>query len=120
MFPDSIPHFSTDPLCGLIASGMSVILCLVIFAPYHHYKPLCVLTVFYIFIALAFLGWVIYGLQKSPQSILLGNRILDVSIALLPAIWFRHFGGKPTMYPFAHRQRPLPRKDLLLSALPKN
>lgn len=88
MFPDSIPHFSIGPLCGLIANGMLAILCLVIFALYRHYKPLFVLTVFYIFLTLAFLGWVIYGLQKSPQSILLGNRILYASIALLPATWF--------------------------------
>ena len=88
MFPDSIPHFSIGPLCGLIANGMLAILCLIIFALYQHYKPLYVLTVFYIFVALSFLGWVIYGLQKSPQSILLGNRILYASIALLPATWF--------------------------------
>lgn len=88
MFPGSIPHFSIGPLCGLIANGMLAILCLVIFALYRHYKPLCILTVFYIFIALAFLGWVIYGLQKSPRSILLGNRILYASIAVLPATWF--------------------------------
>jgi len=88
MFPDSIPHFSIGPLCGLIANGMLAILCLVIFTLYQHYKPLLVLAVFYIFIALAFLGWVIYGLQKSPQSILLGNRILYASLALLPATWF--------------------------------
>ena len=88
MFPDSIPHFSIGPLCGLIANGMLAVLCVVIFAFYQHYRPLCFLTVFYIFLALAFLGWVIYGLQKSPQSILLGNRILYASIALLPSIWF--------------------------------
>jgi len=88
MFPDSIPHFSIGPLFGLIANGMLAFLCLVIFSLYQHYKPLFVLTVFYIFIALAFLGWVIYGFQKSPQSILLGNRILYASIALLPGTWF--------------------------------
>jgi len=88
MFPASIPLFSIGPLCGLIANGILATLCLVVFALYQHYRPLCFLTVFYIFIALAFLGWVIYGLQKSPQSILLGNRILYASIALLPAIWF--------------------------------
>jgi signal transduction histidine kinase len=88
MFPDSIPHFSIGPLCGLIANGMLAILCLVIFTLYQRYKPLFVLAVFYIFIALAFLGWVIYGLQKSPQSILLGNRILYASLAQLPAILF--------------------------------
>lgn len=88
MFPDSIPHFSIGPLCGLIANGMLAILCLVIFTLYQRYKPLFVLTIFYGFIALAFLGWVIYGLQKSPQSILLGNRILYASLAQLPAILF--------------------------------
>jgi signal transduction histidine kinase len=67
---------------------MLAILCVVIFALYQRYRPLCFLTVFYIFLALAFLGWVIYGLQKSPQSILLGNRILYASIALLPSTWF--------------------------------
>jgi len=88
MFPDSIPHFSIGPLCGFIANGMLAILCVAIFVLYQHYRPLIFLTVFYIFLALAFLGWVIYGLQKSPQSILLGNRILYASIALLPSIWF--------------------------------
>jgi len=100
MFPDTIPHFSIGPLCGFIANGMLAILCLVIFTLYQHYKPLLVLTMFYTFIALAFLGWVIYGLQKSPQSILLGNRMLYASIALLPGTWFwfylSFFGQRPT------------------------
>ena len=69
MFPDSIPYFSIGPLFGLVANGMLAFLCLVIFTLYQHYKPLFVLTVFYIFISLAFLGWVIYGFQKSPQSV---------------------------------------------------
>src|SRR3990170_3008622 len=34
------------------------------------------------------IGWVNYGRQKSPQSILLGNRILYASIALLPTTFF--------------------------------
>lgn len=46
---------------------MLAILCLVIFALYRHHRPLWFFTVYYIFIALAFLGRVIYGLQKSPQ-----------------------------------------------------
>jgi len=77
---------------------MLAILCLIIFALYQHYKPLYILTVFYFFVALAFLGWVIYGLQKSPQSILLGNRILYASIALLPTT----FGS---IYPFLPKGR---------------
>ena len=101
MFPDSIPNFSIGPLCGLIANGMLAFLCLVIFTLYQHYKPLFVLTVFYILIAVAFLGWVIYGFQKSPQSILLGNRILYGSIALLPGTWF-------WFYLSFFRQRPTP------------
>jgi len=37
MFPDSIPHFSIGPLCGLIANATLAILCLVIWIIYRHY-----------------------------------------------------------------------------------
>jgi hypothetical protein len=43
---------------------------------------------FYLFITFCFLGWVVYGLQKSPESILLGYRILYAALALLPASWY--------------------------------
>jgi signal transduction histidine kinase len=85
--PEFIAHFAVGPLLGLAANGAMAILCLVTLSVYPHYRPLRSLFLFYIFIALCFLGWVIYGLQKSPESILLGNRILYAAIACLPAIW---------------------------------
>ena len=88
MLPDSILHFSVGPFCGLAANAVLVILCLIVSVLYPHYRPLRSLFFFYFFIASAFLGWVVYGLQKSPESILLGNRILYASLSFLPAIWF--------------------------------
>jgi class 3 adenylate cyclase len=88
MQPESIPHFSVGPLFGLAANGIMSILCLVTSALYRHYRPLRSLFLFYLFITFCFLGWVVYGLQKSPESILLGYRILYAALALLPASWF--------------------------------
>ncbi len=91
MFPNSIPHFSIGPLCGLIANATLAILCLVIWIIYHHYRPLRSLFFFYVFISFALLGSVFWGLQRSPESVLLGYRILYASLALLPATWFWFF-----------------------------
>ena len=88
MQPESIPHFSVGPLFGLAANGVMSILCLVTSALYRHYRPLRSLFLFYLFITFCFLGWVVYGFQKSPESILLGYRILYAALALLPASWF--------------------------------
>jgi len=88
MLPDSIPHFSVGPFSGLAVNAILAILCLIVLPLYPHYRPLRSLFLFYLSIALAFFGWVVYGLQKSPESILLGNRILYASLSFLPAIWF--------------------------------
>jgi adenylate cyclase len=93
MFPDSVPHFSIGPLCGLVANAILAILCSIISIVYSHYRPLRILFCFYVFITFVFLGWVIWGLQKSPESILLGYRILYAALALLPASWFWFFSG---------------------------
>jgi len=91
MLPESIPNYSVGSFFGFAANAAMAILCFVILAVYHRYHPLRSLFLFYLFIALAFLGWVFYGLQKSPESILLGNRILYAALACLPAIWFRFY-----------------------------
>jgi adenylate cyclase len=91
MLPDSIPHLSIGPLCGLTANALLAILCLVISIIYTHYRPLRSLFFFYAFITFAFLGWFFWGRQGSPESVLLGFRILYASLALLPATWFWFF-----------------------------
>ncbi len=87
MLPHLIPHYSVGPFIGLIANAVMAILCLVVMALYSHYRPLRSLFLFYLLSAFLFLGWVIYGFQKSPHSILLGYRIDLASLALLPASW---------------------------------
>jgi len=87
MLPESIPHYSIGPFFGFAANAAMAILCLVILALYRHYRPLRSLLFFYLFLTFCFLGWVIYGLQKSEESILLGYRIDYASLALLPACW---------------------------------
>ena len=62
-------------------------LCLVNSVLHRHYRPLWNLFLFYLFLTFFFLGWVIYGLQKSPESILIGYRISQAGLALLPASW---------------------------------
>jgi len=91
MLPDFIPHLSIGPLCGLAANAVLSILCLVISIIYRHYRPLRSLFFFYVFITFSFLGWVFWGLQRSPESVLLGYRILYAALALLPATWFWFF-----------------------------
>jgi len=87
MLPDFIPHFSVGPLIGFVSNGIIFILCLFTFILYRHYRPLKSLLLFYLFLTLSFMGWMIYGLQKSPESILLWNRIQYAGFALLPGIW---------------------------------
>jgi len=87
MLPDFLPQYSVGPFFGFATNAVMTILCLVTLALYHHYRPLRSLFLFYLFSTFLFLGWVIYGLQKSPESILLGYRIDLAALALLPASW---------------------------------
>jgi class 3 adenylate cyclase len=87
MLPESISYYSVGPFFGLAANSVMTILCLVTLTFYRHYRPLRSLFLFYLFSTFLFLGWAIYGLQKSPESILLGYRIDLASLALLPASW---------------------------------
>ena len=87
MLPDFIPHYSVGPFFGLAVNSVMTVLCLVTLALYRYYRPLRSLFLFYLFSTFLFLGWVVYGLQKSPESILLGYRIDLASLALLPASW---------------------------------
>jgi adenylate cyclase len=93
MLPDSIPNFSIGPLCGLVANAILAILCLITSIIYSHYRPLRSLFFFYVFITFSFLGWVLWGLQRSPESILLGHRFFYAGLALLPGTWFWFFVG---------------------------
>jgi adenylate cyclase len=102
MLPDFVPHLSIGPLCGLTANAILAILCLVISIIYYKYRPLRSLFFFYVFITFAFLGWFFWGAQRSPESVLLGYRILYASLALLPATWFWFF-----LELFNERPRPL-------------
>src|SRR4030043_187373 len=87
MLPASLPHYSVGPFFGFATNAVMTLLCLVTLALYRHYRPLRSLFLFYLFSTFLFFGWVIYGLQKSPESILFGYRIDLASLALLPASW---------------------------------
>jgi class 3 adenylate cyclase len=87
MLPEFLPQYSVGPFFGFAANAVMSVLCLVTLALYRHYRPLRSLFLFYLFSTFLFLGWVIYGLQKSPESILLGYRIDLAALALLPASW---------------------------------
>lgn len=87
MLPDFIPHYSVGPFFALAAQSVMAILCLMTLILYRYYRPLRSLFLFYLFSMFFFLGWVVYGLQKSPQSILLGYRLDLWALALLPASW---------------------------------
>jgi signal transduction histidine kinase len=102
MFPDSIPHFSIGPLCGFTVNATLAMLCLVVWIIYRNYRPLRSLFFFYVFTSIALLGSVFWGHQKSPESVLLGYRILYASLSLLPVTWLWVFTEL-----FDERPRPL-------------
>jgi adenylate cyclase len=87
MIPEFIPYYGIGPFFGLAANAVMAVLCLVILALYRNYRPLRSLFLFYLLSTSFFLGGFIYGLQRSPESILLGYRIDLASVALLPAGW---------------------------------
>ncbi|MBM4277222.1 MAG: adenylate/guanylate cyclase domain-containing protein [Deltaproteobacteria bacterium] len=87
MLPDLIPHYSVGPFIGFVANAVMAILCLVTLILYHSYRPLRSLFLFYLLFTFFFLGWVIYGFQKSHASLLMGYRIDLAALALLPASW---------------------------------
>src|SRR4030043_387442 len=87
MLPEFLPHYSVGPFFSFATNAIMAVLCLATLTLYPHYRPLRSLFLFYLFSTLLFLGWVIYGLQKSPESILLGYRIDLAALALLPASW---------------------------------
>lgn len=86
--PFEISHpLSIGPFFGLATNLVMAVLCLATFILYRHYKPLRWLFLFYIFLSFFFLGYIVYVLQKSPESILWGYRINLAALALLPASW---------------------------------
>ena len=86
--PFEISHpLSIGPFFGLATNLVMAILCFVTFILYRHYKPLRWLFLFYVFLSLFFFGYIVYVLQKSPESILRGYRINMAALALLPASW---------------------------------
>lgn len=87
MLPESIPSYSVGPFFGLATNVVMALLCLVNFLLHRHYRPVWNLFLFYSFLTIFFLGWVIYGLQKSPESILIAYRMSQAGLALLPASW---------------------------------
>ncbi len=87
MLPESLPYYSVGPFFGFVANAVITILCLVTMVLYRHYRPLRSLFFFNLFVTFCFLGWVVYSLQRSPESILLGYKIMFAALALLPASW---------------------------------
>jgi signal transduction histidine kinase len=87
VLPDVIPHFGIGSFFGLASSVVMVILCSMTVVFYPHYRPLRGLLLFYLFMTFFFFGWVIYALQRSPESILWGYRINYAAMAFLPASW---------------------------------
>ncbi len=87
MLPESVPNFSVGPLIGFVSNGVLTVFCLIVFFVYRYYRPLWSLLLFYLFITLSFWGWMIYGLQTSSESILLGNRVQYAGLSLLPGTW---------------------------------
>jgi hypothetical protein len=81
MLPEFLPHYSVGPFFGFATNAIMAVLCLATLTLYHHYRPLRSLFFFYLFSTFLFLGCY-YGLQKSPESILLGYRI---DLAALPS-----------------------------------
>jgi len=75
------------PFFGLAANLVMGLLCLINFIFNRNYRPLWNLFLFYLFLTFFFLGGVVYGIQKSPDSILMGYKISHAGLALLPASW---------------------------------
>ncbi len=87
MGPESIDYHSMGSFFGLASNVVMAFLCLITFFIYRHYRPLGALFLFYLLLALFFLGFIIYRLQRSPESILYGYRLTLAALSLLPASW---------------------------------
>jgi class 3 adenylate cyclase len=116
MLPNLIPHYSVGPFIAFIANAAMAILCLVTLLFYHSYRPLRSLLLFYLLSTLFFLGWMIYGFQRSPSSILLGYRIDLAALALLPASW-TWFSASLSNRPLGPLSRAMIGISLLLAGL---
>jgi adenylate cyclase len=87
MSPETVEQFIIGPFFGLASNTVMAILCFVTYLLYRHYRPLGTLFLFYLFLTVFFLGFIIYRLQRSPESILLGYRMSAAALALLPGSW---------------------------------
>ncbi|MFH1060502.1 MAG: PAS domain S-box protein [Pseudomonadota bacterium] len=87
MLPDFVPSYSVGPLIGLCINGILALLCLVIVVVYRAYRPLKPLALFYVFLGVYFLGFTIYGYQRSPESIILGYKMMLAALCILPVLW---------------------------------
>lgn len=87
MLPEVLPSYSIGPFFGFSANAVMALLSLLVLAFYHQYRPIRSLFLFYLFSTFFFLGGVIYGLQRSTESILLGYRIDLAALTLLPTCW---------------------------------
>ncbi len=87
MLTESLPYYSIGPFFAFCANVVMALLCIVVLVIYPHYRPLRSLFFFYLFSTFFFLGGVIYGLQRSTESILLGYRVDLAALTLLPTCW---------------------------------
>ncbi len=87
MLPESMTYYSIGPFFGFSTNLVMAFLCLLVLILYRHYRPLRSLFLFYLFSTLFFLGGMIYGLQRSTETILIGYRIDLSALSLLPTCW---------------------------------
>ncbi|MCB2228810.1 MAG: PAS domain S-box protein [Desulfarculaceae bacterium] len=97
MLPVLVPGYSLGPAMGLAVNTLLLMACLLLHWFNPRLKILSSLGLFYLALAGFFLGYLVYALQLSSNTILLGYGLMLASVVWMPFTWSwvaAHLGGR--------------------------
>ncbi len=85
--PQFVPWYSVGPAIGLVVNGCLTALCVAVMVIYTQFKALRSLAVFYLSLAIYFLGYTVYGCQSSPRAIIFWYGVMLLGLSWMPFTW---------------------------------